>query len=128
MKKAIYKERRTYLRYDENHIIGYLNEKEIENYQPEDMPEGEEQQEPWPVAYEYTGTESDGGTIMPCTDQQDSGEIANAIIRARYTESQELAIHRHAANGDYEEAPKEYDDYNDWCEYAVKTAKEWVAK
>lgn len=131
MKRTVYQERRTYLRYDEQHIIGYLNEEVLENYVPQNTRPGEneseEEPEPWPVAYAYTGTESDGGTVMPCTKQDDYGEIANAIIRSRYSESQELAIQRHAINGDYEETPQEYEEYNNWCVYAVQTAKAWVA-
>ena len=131
MNRKVYQERRTYLRYDEAHIIGYLNEEELENYVPEaptqEGEEEEEQPEEWPTAYAYTGPEADGGTVMPCSDQDDSGELANAIIRSRYSESQELAIQRHAINGDYEETPQEYEEYNTWCQYAVETAKEWIA-
>lgn len=129
MNTKVYQERRTYLRYDEAHIIGYLNEEVLEDYVPEDNAHGESEEspEPWPTAYAYTGTEADGGTVMPCTKQNDYGELANAIIRSRYTESQELAIQRHAINGDYEETPQEYDAYNDWCEYAVATAKAWTS-
>lgn len=128
MNRTVYQQRRTYQRYDEAHIIGYLNEEVLENYVPQNNG-GEEAQapEPWPEAYAYTGTESDGGTVMACNHQDDYGEIANAIIRTRYSESQELAIQRHAINGDYEESPKEYDDYNVWCQYAVQTAKDWIA-
>jgi len=128
MNRKVYRERRTYLRYDDAHIIGYLNEEVLQDYVPEDeVTEEGEEPEPWEVAYAYTGTETDGGTVMECKRQEDYGSLANAIIRSRYTESQELAIQRHAINGDYEEAPKEYDEYNSWCQQAVAIAKEWVA-
>lgn len=129
MNRKVYQERRTYQRYDEAHIIGYLNEEELENYIPSKNidSEGDEEPEPWPKAYAYTGTESDGGTVMPCSRQDDYGEIANAIIRTRYSESQELAIQRHAINGDYEESPQEFEQYNAWCQDAVQTAKAWIA-
>ena len=125
----VYQERRTYQRYDEAHIIGYLNEERVENYTPDNGGHGEDADnaDPWPEAYAYTGTETDGGTVMPCSRQDDYGEIANAIIRTRYSESQELAIQRHAINGDYDEAPQEFDQYNAWCQYAVQTAKDWIA-
>lgn len=128
MNRTVYQERRTYLKYDDAHIIGYLNEEVLENYVPQNVQVGEEESPaPWPTAYAYTGTESDGGTVMACKEQNDHGEIANAIIRTRYSESQELAIQRHAINGDYEEAPQEYEQYNAWCQYAVQTAKNWIA-
>jgi len=127
MNRKVYQERRTYQRYDAAHIIGYLNEEVLNNYQPAQQTEGEDVPEPWPTAYAYTGTETDGGTVMECKNQSDYGEVANAIIRSRYTESQELAIQRHAINGDYEETPQEYEMYNTWCQYAVQTAKTWIA-
>lgn len=123
----VYQEKRTYLRYDAEHIIGYLNEEVLTNYQPESMGE-EKAPQPWPTAYKYTGTEADGGTIMPCGEIKSSGDLANAIIRTKYNESQELAIQRHASNGDYADAPKEWEDYNAWCESAVALAKEWYVQ
>jgi len=127
MNRHVYREPRTYQRYDEEHIIGYLNEEVLENYRPEQNGiEGEETPEPWPVAYAYTGTETDGGTVMECRRQNDAGEVANAIIRSRYTESQELAIQRHAINGDYAESGQEYEDYYAFCQDAVQLAKRWV--
>lgn len=128
MYRHVYLEPRTCLRYDEQHIIGYLNEEVIENYQPAGNQQCEdgESPEPWETAYAYTGTETDGGTVMKCDNQSDYGDVANAIIRSRYSESQELAIQRHAINGDYAENAQEYEEYNTWCQYAVATAKRWV--
>lgn len=131
MNRHVYKERRTFLRYDDSQIIGYLNEEVLKDYVPDTVQltngKGEEiKPEPWPEAYAYTGTETDGGTVMPCRNSEDYKEIANAIIRTKYSESDELAIQRHAINGEYEEAPAEYEEYNRWCKHAVKTAKEWV--
>ncbi len=126
-KSHVYQEKRTYLRYDAEHIIGYLNEEVLEDYQPE-VTVQEETPEVWPTAYRYTGTEADGGTIMPCGEIKSYGDLANAIIRTKYTESQELAIQRHASNGDYESDPSEWEEYNAWCESAVELSKTWFAQ
>ena len=107
---AVYQNRRTYMKYDEKHIIGYFNEEVLEDYAPDGQPD-EGEPVVWPVAYRYTGT---------------YGDVANGIIRSRYSESQEMAIHRHAQNGDYEENPTEYEEYNAFCEAAVAQAKAWV--
>ncbi|MCH3994163.1 MAG: hypothetical protein LKE54_03760 [Prevotella sp.] len=124
MNTAYYKKQKTMLRWDDQHIVGYLNEKTVENYKPEsDITDGE--QETY-TAYSYTGALPDGGTVMPCTDMTDHKEVANAIIRSRYTASEELAIQRHAINGDYKDDSSEYDEYNNFCTYAVDTAKAWV--
>lgn len=130
-----YPERKTCLQYAAGKIIGYLEEKVVENYQPE-ATGIEEEPEPWPVAYQYTGTEPDGGTIMPCSNPEDYGQVTNAIIRTRYTESDENAIHRHRLQciespSSLEEAKlQQYDEewhsYNDFCENAKAIARSWI--
>lgn len=129
MNKVFYREQRTFLVWDHLHIIGYLNEEQVENYTPDTTGNpGEEVETPeeWPVAYGYEGQEKDGGTIMPCTDPTNYGDVANGIIRSRYSESQENAIHRHKINGDYDSDDTEYQEYNSWCQQAVATAKRWL--
>lgn len=115
---VIYTEPRTYGKYDEKNIIGYLNEEQVPNY----LPEGAEE----PVTgYKYTGTEKDGGTIMPCADATSYPKVTNAIIRAEYSESDEMAIHRHFAN-DPEQYAEEWENYNECCEQAKLLAKKWL--
>lgn len=125
MNKKVYREPRTFEKYDRTHIIGYLNETIIENYQPEQQ-EGQEPIEPY-TGYQYEGVEPDGGTIMECADAGDTGEVVNAIIRTRYTLSQELAIHRHHEN-DAATYAKEWEEYDDWCETAKTVARNWLNK
>lgn len=114
----IYTEPRTFGKYDAGRIIGYLGEEQV----PDFLPEGSEE----PVTgYRYTGTERDGGTVMPCSDPTSYPEVANAIIRSKYSESDELAIHRHHGN-DPEEYIGEWDEYNTFCEAAKVLAKSWL--
>ena len=115
---VIYTEPRTFGKYDANNIIGYLDEEQVPDY----LPEGAEE----PVTgYKYTGTEKDGGTVMPCSDHTSYPEVTNAIIRSKYSESDEMAIHRHHGN-DPEEYSEEWQEYNDFCESAKALAKEWL--
>lgn len=113
-----YTEPRTYGKYDAGHIIGYLNEEVVQNFQPEGRTEPG-------TGYRYTGTEIDGGTVMPCTDTADYGQLTNAIIRADLTESEELAILRHHQN-DPEGYAQEWNQYNQTCEAAKLTARRWL--
>lgn len=129
MYSAMYTERRTFLKYDTNQIIVYLNERIIENYLPEDAQEDTEPK----TMYEYTGTEKDGGTLAPAIDTTDVGEMANALIRTRYSESNEAAIHRHhmllLADPGIEKADEyieEWNQYNSWAIQCVATAKNWI--
>lgn len=129
MNKAIYQSRKTYSKYDSSHIIGYFNEEILENYTPP-AEDGAPAAEPWPVAYRYSGEEKDGGTIMQCTDSASYGEVVNAIIRTKYTESEEAAVHRHkmaALEDSSQEYETEWKEYNAFCEQAKLTAREWKA-
>lgn len=114
----IYTERRTFGKYDANNIIGYLEEERV----PDFLPEGAEQPT---LGYKYTGTEKDGGTVMPCTDPTSYPEVTNAIIRSKFSESDEMAIHRHHGN-DPEEYAGEWQEYNEFCESAKALAKNWL--
>jgi hypothetical protein len=114
----IYTERRTFGKFDANNIIGYLEEERV----PDFLPEGADQPT---LGYKYTGTEKDGGTVMPCTDPTSYPEVTNAIIRSKYSESDEMAIHRHHGNAP-EEYSEEWQEYNEFCESAKTLAKEWL--
>ena len=114
----IYSERRTFGKFDANNIIGYLEEERV----PDFLPEGAEQPT---LGYKYTGTEKDGGTVMPCTDPTSYPEVTNAIIRSKFSESDEIAIHRHHGNNP-EEYAEEWQEYNDFCESAKALAKDWL--
>ena len=114
----IYTERRTFGKFDANNIIGYLEEERV----PDFLPEGAEQPT---LGYKYTGTEKDGGTVMPCTDPTSYPEVTNAIIRSKFSESDEMAIHRHHGNNP-EEYAEEWQEYNDFCESAKALAKDWL--
>lgn len=113
-----YTERRTFGKFDANNIIGYLEEERV----PDFLPEGADQPT---LGYKYTGTEKDGGTVMPCTDPTSYPEVTNAIIRSKYSESDEMAIHRHHGNAP-EEYAEEWQEYNDFCESAKALAKNWL--
>lgn len=56
-------------------------------------------------------------------DTKTKGDLVDAIIRTRYSLSDEMAIQRHYANSKtaYKD---EWQDYNQWCEQA----KAWVAE
>ena len=120
----VYLQPMTMMKYDSTHILGYLNEEVIDNYVPERGQDDEEAPQPT-TGYRYTGTERDGGTLLPCADDADYGELTNAIIRASFSESDELAIQRH-----YKNDPQSYADewaaYNQACESAKAKARQWL--
>lgn len=121
---AVYSAKRTYLKFDDTHIIGYLNEKIIDSYTPEKMEGSDTEPEPY-TGYQYTGTEKDGGTLMECGESASYDDIVNAIIRSEYSESEELAVHRHYAN-DPTTYADEWKIFNAWCESAKTIAASWT--
>ena len=90
MNRQIYLRPMTFSRYDADRCLVYLNEEVIDKHVPEDAPEDFK-----PVtAYAYTGTESDGGTLVDAADDS-RDSLVNGIIRSRYSQSEEDAIKTH---------------------------------
>lgn len=116
-----YAEKKTFFPFGDNMIVGYLNETVVENWKQEGAPEDA----PAITGYQYSGPRSDGGTLMPCENPQDYGCVTNAIIRSKFSESDELAIHRHCVNS-IEEHQEEWVEYNQFCEAAKTLAKSWL--
>ena len=121
MFQATYAEKKTFFPFGENMIIGFLGETVVENWKQDNAPEDA----PAITGYSYTGPRKDGGTLLPCSDPTDYGCVTNAIIRSRYSMSEELAIHRHYA-GDPENHAPEWAEYNAFCESAKTLAKNWL--
>lgn len=77
--RAIYTERKTFVRYDDNHYLLYLNEEVLENHVPEGHG-GEPEPEPC-TAYAYTGTCEDGGTLIEPRMPRTSGSCPGSYAR-----------------------------------------------
>lgn len=118
---ATYAEQKTFFPFGDGTIIGFLGETIVENWKQPNAPEDAEPL----TGYSYTGTRKDGGTLMPCDNPQDYGQLTNAIIRSKYSESEEMAIHRHYANSN-EDYQQEWLEYNRFCEDAKVLAKLWL--
>ena len=122
--KAVYREQRSIMKYDDGRAILYPNETVIENYQPA-REEGAEKDPPTYTAYQYEGEESDGGYIRECADITDLHAVANAIMRTKYELSEELALQRH-----YQTTPEEYaekwKEYCDFADAASAKARKWL--
>jgi len=119
---AVYLQPKTFLKYDAGRIIVYPNETVIENY----TPESHDNEEPEPfTAYQYEGCESDGGFIVECDDTTDYHSVANAIVRTKYSVSEELALQRHHQQ-DPEAYEKEFSEYCEYADRAVTIAKRWL--
>lgn len=117
----VYPEKMTFFPFGDAHIVGFLGETVVENWTQPGAPEDA----PAITGYQYTGPRSDGGTLMPCDNPGDYGSVVNAIIRSKYTLSEELAIQRHYINS-FEGHEAEWQAYNDFCEAAKLLAKSWL--
>lgn len=118
---ATYAEKKTFFPFGDNQIIGFFGEAEVPNWIQDNAPEGAE-----PITgYSYTGPRKDGGTLLSCDNPEDYGCVTNAIIRSKYSESEEMAIHRHYQN-EIETYEQEWLEYNTFCENAKTLAKSWL--
>lgn len=118
---ATYAEKKTFFPFGDKQIIGFFGETVVPNWIQDNAPDGAE-----PITgYSYTGPRKDGGTLLPCDNPEDYGCLTNAIIRSKYTESEEMAIHRHYQNS-FEDYQEEWDEYNRFCEDAKALAKKWL--
>ena len=121
MNSVTYAEKKTFFPFGDDQIIGFFGETVVENWKQENTPEDA----PAITGYQYTGPRKDGGTLLPCSNPADYGELTNSIIRSRYSASEEMAIHRHYQNS-FQEYEEEWNEYNAFCEQAKTLAKQWL--
>lgn len=121
---AVYNAPRTFLQYAAGRVIVYPDERVVDDYQPEKSASEESAPAPF-KAYIYTGEERDGGFIRECPDSSDYHDMANAIIRTRYSVSDELALQRHHQE-DAEAYASEWQAYCDFADAATSKAKKWL--
>lgn len=128
---AVYPQKKTMLKYSNNKIIAYLNEKPMVNYLPDNAMES---QQPFD-GFQYTGTEHDGGTVLDCADDKNYDDVVNALIRASYSQSTEDSIYRHQIaisqglitdESEKEKYENEFASFNTCCEEAKALAKSWL--
>ena len=97
--RAIYTERKTFVKYDDNHYLLYLNEEVLENHVPEGHGGGPE---PEPcTAYAYTGTCEDGGTLVEATSAS-YDSLVSGLIRREYSADRVEAITLNKLSSDNE--------------------------
>lgn len=87
-----YRERKNFVKYDEKHVLLYLNEQPAEITDDES---GETVQ-----GYSYTGTMDDGGTLIEAedvTDENRRSKFISGLIGTEYDIDAQIAI---LANGD----------------------------
>ena len=87
--RAIYTERKTFVKYDDNHYLLYLNEEVLENHVPESHA-GEPEPEPC-TAYANTGTCEDGGTLVEAASAS-YDSLVSGLVRKEYSADRVEAI------------------------------------
>ena len=80
MKKVYYPAKKTFVKFDDEHFLLYLNEEIKENYLPENA---EEDAVPF-TAYAYSGTEPDGSTKIKATEAT-YPQFVSGLIRTQYS-------------------------------------------
>lgn len=80
MKKVYYPTQKTFVKYDDEHFLLYLNEEIVEDYLPENAEDGAV---PF-TAYAYSGTEPDGSTKIKATEAT-YPQFVTGLIRTEYS-------------------------------------------
>lgn len=121
MNKKYYLLRMSYVKYDDNHYLLYLNEKRVDDYHPDNAGEsaGDDQTV---TAYSYEGDEADGSTKIEA-ESANYNDFVAGIIRMKYSQNDVEAILCNHGDGNAEHA-KEYDDFQAWRERAKQWANE----
>lgn len=128
METRIYTERKNCIKYDDNHYLLYLNETEVPNYVPE-VGVGETKPAPC-LAYQYEGTEKDGGTLIEAVEESYEAFV-NGLIRKRYTQSEVEAIQsniivsltdvNNERTSEFQQEWNSYQEYRTACKNQAKT-------
>lgn len=88
-KRTIHTEKKTFVPYDGAHYLLYLNEETVENYVPEEQPDGST---PEPcTAYAYTGDQPDGSTMIEAREATYDAFVSG-LVRLRYSADRVEAI------------------------------------
>ena len=118
--RFVYGYQQTFTKYDDGHINAFLNEEVVDDFKPV------EDAEPT-TGFAYTGTGKDGGTLLECADAGNRDDLINAVIRSKYSQSQEFIILRHH-DIDAESYVEEWDEYNDFVESAKSLVDKWLGR
>lgn len=121
MNKKYYLLRMSYVKYDDNHYLLYLNEKRVDDYHPDNAGESAGDDETV-TAYSYEGDEADGSTKIEA-ESANYNDFVAGIIRMKYSQNDVEAILCNHGDGNAEHA-KEYDDFQAWREQAKQWANE----
>ncbi len=92
MKTAFNPQRQNFVKYDDNHFLLFLNEKEAE--------QTDEQTKATVKGFTYTGNMADGSTLIEATDVNDANRRSKFIaglIGTEYTKDDQIAL---LANGE----------------------------
>jgi len=129
MNKQVYSEKRTFIKYDNEHYLLYLNEENVEY-----TPQIEENEKSTPIpGYSYTGDMEDGGTLVEAKSAT-YPEFVNGLIRKQYDASAESAIQsnrlialiepEHERSEEYIANWNNFQDYREQCKKQAKAVLE----
>lgn len=121
MNKKYYLLRMSYVKYDDNHYLLYLNEKRVDDYHPDNAGESAGNNKTV-TAYSYEGDEPDGSTKIEA-ESANYNDFVAGIVRMKYSQNDVEAIlcNHGDGNADHE---KEFEDFQAWREQAKQWANE----
>lgn len=122
MNKKYYLLRMSYVKYDDNHYLLYLNEKRVDDYHPDSAGSESAGDDKAVTAYSYEGDEPDGSTKIEAESASYNDFVAG-IVRMKYSQNDVEAILCNHGDGNADHA-KEFEDFQAWREQAKQWANE----
>ena len=127
MNTVVYYDKKSFEKYDEEYFKLFLNEEVISDYVPENIM-GEENPVPR-MAYSYSGSEIDGGTLIQAKESS-YDNFVSGLIRLKYSADAESAIQanmivalsepKHARATEFKTEWDTYQDYREECKSKAK--------
>lgn len=138
--KKIYLERKSFVKFDDDHYLLYTGEQKVENYQPdsaspsvsssdEETEATEDDAEGKPqgiTAYSYEGDQEDGSTKIQAQNAT-YDDFTAGLVRTRYSQNQVEAILANRGDGD-EVHEAEFEAYQSWRKEAKEIAQEILSR
>ena len=127
--KKVYLSRKSYVRFDDDHLLLYIGEQKVENYHPETSGTSDTESEAsdsGKTAFSYEGDEADGSTKIKAKSAT-YGDFTAGLVRTKYSQNQVEAILANRGDGD-KSHEAEFDAYQAWRIQAKQIAQEVLAR
>ena len=131
MNKKYYLVRKSFVKFDDNHYLLYINEQKVDNYHPETATgsiseQSDDEDSEGVTAFSYEGDELDG-SIKIQAQNATYDDFTAGLVRTKYSQNQVEAILANHGDGESDHEA-EFEAYQAWRKEAKQIATEILAR